>query len=407
MGADPGKGADVRLTHLYGLLGAVAFIVALLLSVVLHEAGHLLTAKRFGMKATQFFAGFGATLWSRRRGETEYGIKAIPLGGFVKIVGYTPLENVAPADEPRAFYRQRAWRRAVVIVAGVVMNILLAFLLLAALAMGVGIPSDNAATTVVRRVSPCVTTADVCTTPDPVSPSKKAGLRPRDRIVSFGGRAVHDWHELSELIRNTRPGTTVPVVVERGGSRLTLPATVANLRGSGYFGLEPAARTHRLGPVSAVRFAGRYMGNMTVAMGGIVVDIPHAIPKLFGSDRASTPGGQAGSIVGGAEASGQVFSSSDTWRDKFTSFILLIASLNLFVGLLNLVPLLPLDGGHLAVVCYERIKALVFRVRGRPDPGPVDMTKLMPLTYVAVTVLVGLSVLLILADVINPLRVPQ
>jgi membrane-associated protease RseP (regulator of RpoE activity) len=394
------------LTSLYGLLGAIAFIVALLLSVVLHEAGHLLTAKRFGMKATQFFAGFGATLWSTRRGETEYGIKAIPLGGFVKITGYTPLETVAPADEPRAFYRQPAVRRAVVIVAGVVANLALAFVLLVALAAGIGIPSDSA-TTVVRRVSPCVTSGDVCTTRDPVSPSKKAGLRARDRVVSWGGHPVRDWKDLSTAIRDTQPGITVPVVVERHGDRVTLPATVANLGGNGYFGLEPVQRTHRLGPVGAVGWAGRFMGNMTVSTVGVVADIPHAIPKLFGHDRASTPGGQAGSIVGGAEASGQVFSSSDTWRDKFTSFILLIASLNLFVGLLNLVPLLPLDGGHLAVVGYERLKVLVFRIRGRPEPGPVDVTKLLPLTYVAVTVLVGLGVLLILADVLNPLKVPQ
>ncbi|MDN3356559.1 site-2 protease family protein [Actinomadura sp. DC4] len=395
------------MTNFYGLLGVVAFVVALLLSVVLHEAGHLLTAKRFGMKASQFFAGFGATLWSRRRGETEYGIKAIPLGGFVKIVGYTPLETVDPADEPRAFYRQPAPRRAAVIVAGVVMNLLLAFLLLIGLAAGIGIPSGDDATTVVRHVSPCVSAADVCTPRDPVSPSKKAGLRARDRIVSFGGRPVRDWDELSRAIRDTRPGTPVTVVVDRKGARLTLPATVASLGGSGYFGLEPAARTRRLGPVAAVRFAGRFMGDMTVAIGEIVVDIPHAIPKLFGHERASTKGGQAGSIVGGAEASGQVFSSNDTWRDKLTSFVLLVVSLNLFVGLLNLVPLLPLDGGHLAVVGYERLKALVFRIRGRPDPGPVDMTKLMPLTYVAVTLLVGLGVLLILADVINPLKLPQ
>jgi membrane-associated protease RseP (regulator of RpoE activity) len=407
VGANPGTGADVWLTHFYGLLGVAAFVLALLLTVVLHEAGHLLTAKRFGMKASQFFAGFGATLWSRQRGETEYGIKAIPLGGFVKIVGYTPLEKVDPADEPRAFYRQPAARRAVVIGAGVVVNILLAFVLLLVLAMGVGIPSDSAASTVVRRVSPCVSAADVCTPRDPESPSKKAGLRARDKVVSFGGRTVRDWNQLSAAIRAAKPGSTVAVVVERGGSRLTLPATVADLGGSGYFGLEPVARTERLGPVGAVRFAGRFMGDMTVSIGGVVVDIPHAIPKLFGHERASSPGGQAGSIVGGAEASGQVFSSSDTWRDKFTTFILLIVSLNLFVGLLNLVPLLPLDGGHLAVLCYERIKALVFRVRGRPDPGPVDMTKLMPLTYVAVTLLVGLGVLLILADVINPLKVPQ
>jgi membrane-associated protease RseP (regulator of RpoE activity) len=395
------------LTNLYGLLGVAAFVLALLLSVVLHEAGHLLTAKRFGMKASQFFAGFGTTLWSRRRGETEYGIKAIPLGGFVKIVGYTPLEKVDPADEPRAFYRQPAVRRAAVIVAGVVMNLLLAFLLLVVLAMGIGIPSDGAATTVVRRVSPCVTAADACTARDPESPSKKAGLRARDRIISFGGRTVRDWNDLSTAIRATRPGSTVTVVVERHGARLSLPATVAELGGSGYLGLEPVARADRLGPVGAGRFAGRFMGDMTVSIGRVVVDIPHAIPKLFGHERASTPGGQAGSIVGGAEASGQVFSSTDTWRDKLTTFLLLVVSLNLFVGLLNLVPLLPLDGGHLAVLCYERIKALVFRVRGRPDPGPVDMTKLMPLTYVAVTLLVGLGVLLILADVINPLKVPQ
>jgi membrane-associated protease RseP (regulator of RpoE activity) len=395
------------LTHLYGLLGVVAFIVALLLSVVLHEAGHLLTAKRFGMKASQFFAGFGTTLWSRQRGETEYGIKAIPLGGFVKIVGYTPLEKVDPADEPRAFYRQPALRRATVIGAGVVMNLLLAFLLLVALAGVIGLPSGGAATTVVRRVSPCVSAAETCTTRDPVSPSKQAGLRARDRIVSFAGRPVRDWDQLSAAIRDTRPGSPVTVVVERDGRRLSLPTTVADLGGRGYFGVEPVARTRRLGPLASVRFAGRFMGDMTVSIAGVVVDIPHAIPKLFGHDRASTPGGQAGSIVGGAEASGQVFSSSDTWRDKITSFLLLIASLNLFVGLLNLVPLLPLDGGHLAVVCYERIKAMVFRLCGRPEPGPVDMTKLMPLTYVAVTLLVGLGVLLILADVFNPIKVPQ
>jgi membrane-associated protease RseP (regulator of RpoE activity) len=407
VGAGQSTGADVWLTSFYGLLGAIAFIVALLLSVVLHEAGHLLTAKRFGMKATQFFAGFGATLWSTRRGETEYGIKAIPLGGFVRIVGYTPLEKVTPADEPRAFYRQPASRRAAVIVAGVVMNIVLAFLLLVGLAAGLGIPKADGATTVVRRVAPCVTSGAVCGTHDPVSPSKKAGLRTRDRVVSWAGHPVHDWDELSAAIRNTPPGITVPVVVERHGGVLTLSATVANLGGGGYFGLEPAALTHRLGPVSAVSWAGRFMGDLTVSTAGVVADIPHAIPKLFGHDRASTRGGQAGSIVGGAEASGEVFSSSDTWRDKLTSFILLIASLNLFVGLLNLVPLLPLDGGHLAVVGYERLKVLVFRIRGRPHPGPVDMTKLMPLTYVAVTVLVGLGILLILADVINPLKVPQ
>ncbi len=404
MGAHQGTGADGRLTY---LLGAAAFIFALLFSVVLHEAGHFLTARRFGMKASQFFVGFGTTLWSRRRGETEYGIKAIPLGGFVKIVGYTPLEPVDPADEPRAFYRQPAGRRAVVIVAGVVMNILLAYLLLFVLAAAVGIPDGDRATNVVRRVSPCVSTTTACTAHDPESPSKKAGLRAGDRVVSFAGRPVRDWDELAAAIKGTRAGDRVAVVVERGGARITLPATLASAGGGGFLGLEPTPRYRLYGPVEAGRFAGRFMGRMTGSIVTIVADIPNAIPKLFSHDRASTPGGQAGSVVGGAEASGQVFSSTDSWRAKIGTFILLVASLNLFVGLLNLIPLLPLDGGHLAVVCYERLKALAFRIRGRPDPGPVDMTKLMPLTYVAVMLLVGLGVLLILADVINPLKVPQ
>jgi membrane-associated protease RseP (regulator of RpoE activity) len=388
------------------LFGAAVFVIALLLSVVLHEAGHLVTAKRFGMKATQFFVGFGPTLWSRRRGETEYGIKAIPLGGFVKIVGYTPLEQVDPADEPRAFHRQPAWRRSVVIVAGVVMNLLLAFLLLIVLAMAVGIPGDGTATTTVRRVSPCVAPAGAsCTVRDPESPARKAGVRPGDRLVSFGGAAVADWNQLSAAIK--RSSGRVTVIVERDGRRLSLPVTVAAVGGRGYLGVEPVLHTHRLGPARATGFAARFMGQMTASIGGVVVDIPHAIPKLFSHDRASTPGGQVGSVVGGAEVSGSVFSSSDTWRDKLGVFVLLIASLNLFVGLLNLVPLLPLDGGHLAVVCYERIKAWIFRLRGLPDPGAVDMAKLMPLTYAAVMILLGFGVLLIIADLLNPLQIPR
>ncbi len=407
MGAGQSTGADVWLTYLFG---AVAFVLALLLSVMLHEAGHLLTAKRFGMKASQFFVGFGPTLWSRQRGETEYGIKGIPLGGFVKIIGYTPLEEVDPADEPRAFYRQPAIKRAIVIVAGVVINVILAFVLLVVLAMAVGVPDGNKATTAVRTVSPCIPASSTaaCTPSDPESPAKEAGLRPGDRIVSFGGTRVRgDWNALATAIKNARPGTTVPIVVQRHGTRRTLHAVVGRSDGHGYLGIEPTQKLRTLGPARAVGFAGRVTGAMTVAIGDIVVDIPRAIPTLFTSQRANSPGGQAGSIVGGAEASGQVFSSSDPWRAKLSMFLTLVSSLNLFVGLLNLVPLLPLDGGHLAVVCYERLKAFAFRLRGRPDPGTVDVAKLLPVTYAVVVLLVGLGVVLILADLVNPLKLPQ
>lgn len=389
------------------LLGIVAFAFALVFSVVLHEAGHFLTAKRFGMKATQFFAGFGPTLWSRRAGETEYGIKALPLGGFVKIVGYTPLEEIDPADEPRAFYRQPAYQRAIVIVAGVVTNVVLAFVLLLVLAMVVGIPDTDRVTTLVRTVSPCVASQDTCAPDSPESPSKKAGLHPGDKVVSFAGRPVGDWDQLSAAIKATPPGTDAPVVVERHGRSVTLHAVVAASGGEGYFGMEPAYATHRLGPAAAVSFSGRFMGQMVRSIGQVVADLPHAIPKLFSPDRGSSPGGQAGSVVGGAEASGQVFSSVDSWQNKIGTFLLLIVSLNMFLALLNVVPLLPLDGGHLAIVVYGKVKTWLFRRRGRPDPGPVDITKLMPLTYLAFVLLVGLGILLILADVVNPLKLPQ
>jgi membrane-associated protease RseP (regulator of RpoE activity) len=399
------------------LLGVVAFVIALVLSVVLHEAGHFLTAKKFGMKATQFFAGFGPTIWSFRRGETEYGVKALPFGGFVKIVGYTPLEEIDPEDEPRAFYRQPARQRAVVIVAGVVMNALIAFLLLFILATAIGVPQAST-TTRVQTVSTCVppTAADAdngtCPTGAPKSPATLAGMRNGDIIVSVNGHNSTSWTELSADIKAVKPGETVPIVVDRHGERVALHVTMANSKtvpGSGFLGITPvsAITYDMMNPISAADYAGTSMGRMVKEIVSIVSDIPGALPKLFTSQRATTPGGQVGSIVGAAQASGQVFSSTFTWRTKIAEFISLIVSLNLFLGLLNVIPLLPLDGGHLAVVCYERIKAWLFRLRGRADPGPVDMNKLMPLTYAAVVLMVGLGVLLILADIVNPLKLPQ
>ncbi|MBW8485977.1 M50 family metallopeptidase [Actinomadura parmotrematis] len=392
-------------------LGALAFVAALLASVMLHEGGHLLTAKRFGMKATQYFVGFGPTLWSRRRGETEYGIKAVPLGGFVKIVGYTPLEEVAPADRERAFYRQPAGRRAVVIVAGVAVNFAFAFLLLAAVAMTLGIPNPGTATTTVDAVSPCVP-AGVragCRSGDPRSPAAAAGLKEGDRVVEFAGTPVSDWDGLRAAITRARPGQAVPVVVERGGRRVPLRVTLASAGGEPFLGMSSrvvGARYDRAGPVRAVEFAGRGVGTTVAGIGKVVVDLPSALPKLFSPDRASSPGGQVGSVVGATEVSGQIFSSHDSWRDKATLYLSLVVSVNIFLGALNVVPLLPLDGGHLAVLAYERLRAFAARRRGRPDPGTVDMTKLLPVTYLAVVALVGLGVLLILADIVNPLSLP-
>jgi membrane-associated protease RseP (regulator of RpoE activity) len=396
------------------VLGAVAFVIALLVSVMLHEGGHLLTAKRFGMKATQYFVGFGPTLWSRTRGETEYGVKAIPLGGFVKIIGYTPLEEVAEADRPRAFFRQPAGRRAIVIAAGVVVNFVFAFVLLMAMAMSVGVRQPGTVTTTVDQVSSCVPARlqDDCGGGRPESPAKAAGLRAGDRVLTFNGTRVADWDELRDAIDKAKPGETVPVVVQRAGVRgpVTLRMRLADVGGQPFVGLSArvvGAGYERTGPLNAAVFAGRGIGRTVQSMGQIVVDLPSAIPKLFTPERQSSPGGQVGSVVGATEVSGQIFSSHSTVRDKIALYLSLVVSVNIFLGALNVVPLLPLDGGHLAVVAYERLRVRFNGIRGRPDPGTVDMTKLMPLTYLAVLVLVGLGVLLILADLVNPLQMPQ
>ncbi|RKS74978.1 RIP metalloprotease RseP [Actinomadura pelletieri DSM 43383] len=397
------------------ILGAAAFVVALLLSVMLHEGGHLLTAKRFGMKATQYFVGFGPTLWSVRRGETEYGVKAIPLGGFVKIVGYTPLERIDAADRPRAFYRQPAGRRAIVIVAGVVANLVFAFLLLMVMAMAVGVPQSGTVTSTVEEVTPCVPAGirAECERGRPRSPAAAAGLRAGDRVVSFGGTPVSDWAGLTRAIDKAEPGQTVRVVVQRPGAPgpVTLPIRLAEVDGRPFVGMSAkvvGGTYERTGPLNGAVFAGRAVGRTFAGIGEVVVDLPSAIPRLFSPERESTPGGQVGSVVGATDVSGQIFASeTNSARDKVALFLSLVVSLNIFLGAMNVLPLLPLDGGHLAVVGYERARAHVNRIRGRPDPGTVDLTRLLPLTYLAVLLLVGLGVLLILADVFNPLRLPE
>jgi membrane-associated protease RseP (regulator of RpoE activity) len=394
------------------LFGAIAFVVALQVSVVLQEAGHFVTAKRAGMKATHFFVGFGPTLWSRRRGETEYGIKAIPLGGFVKIVGYTPLEEIDPRDEERAFYRRPARQRAVVIAAGVMVNFVLAFVLLMVLAMGVGVRTTGTATTTVGAVSPCVPPSlqSGCRPGAPASPAARAGLRPGDKVIALGGRRVTTWSDLREAIRAQPAGTPVPIEIERDGRTLRLRVEPARVGGGPYLGI--TARVvgggyDRQGPAGAVAFAAGGIGRILQGIGSAVADLPAAMPRLFSPERGNSPGGQVGSVVGATQVSGQIFSSGDSWRDRIALFLSLVISVNVFLGAINVLPVLPLDGGHLAVLCYERIRAKIARIRGLPDPGTVDLTKLLPVTYVAVVLLIGLGVLLVLADVFNPLTLPQ
>ncbi|HEY9523968.1 MAG TPA: site-2 protease family protein [Thermopolyspora sp.] len=393
-------------------VGVLAFVLGVTFSVVLHEAGHFVFARRFGMKATEFFAGFGPRLWSFRRGETEYGIKWIFLGGYVKILGMTPLERLDPIDKPRAFYRQKAVRRAIVLVSGSLINIVLALVLFMLVVLTLGVPGQGRPTTTVAYVSPCVSAGSaVCAADAPRSPASKAGLRAGDVVVSFAGRPVADWAELEKVIHSS-PAGPVMVVVRRGSSTVTLHADLVRApRGQGaFFGMSPSVISgpaDRLGPVDSARFAGRAVATVVTDMAKVVVDLPAALPRLFTRERAESPGGQVASIIGAGRISGELAASGGSWQDGARSIGLLVASLNVFVGMLNLIPLLPLDGGHVAVLCYERARAAVARRLGRPDPGPVDYARLMPVTAIGMFILISLGILLIAADIVNPLNVQQ
>jgi membrane-associated protease RseP (regulator of RpoE activity) len=391
------------------LLGVVIFVVALLISVMLHEAGHFATAKMFGMKVTQFFVGFGPTIWSTKKGETEYGVKGIPAGGFNKIVGMTELEDVDPADEPRSFRRQAGWKRIIVLGAGSFMHFMLALFLLAIVAAGIGLETYSG-TTAVGAIETCVPAhgTSVCTTKDPVSPAKKAGLRAGDKIVSIGGIPVHNWTQEGEAIRAQSPGTPVAVVVERNGRQVTLHPTFARRTGGGTFlGVDEQIVFRRSGPLSAASYAGHEFWSMVAGSAQVAASLPKAIPDLFAKDRAKTPGGDVTSVVGAAGVTGQVVQARIGWQPKVDLVLLIIASLNIFVGIFNLLPLLPMDGGHIAVVIYERIRYWLARLRGKPDPGPVDYRRLIPVSVGVFALLVGVGLLLIMADIVNPIHITQ
>jgi membrane-associated protease RseP (regulator of RpoE activity) len=394
------------------LIGWVIFLVALLFSVMLHETGHFVLAKKFGMKATRYFVGFGPTIWSIKRGETEYGIKALPLGGFVKIIGMHSLDDVEdPADEPRSFRRQPAWQRIVVLCAGSFMHFVLAFLLIFSLALGIGIANDN--TTQLGTISQCVAAntsqlnTGTCTASDKASPARQAGLRTGDQVTAFNGTPVRNWTQLGNLIRKAPAGSQATITVKRDGKTLDLHATLATVSGrsGSYLGIAPTVVFTRANPIRAAQYSGSAFGQVIVGSAKAVAALPGALPKLFSKDRGSTAAGQVSSVVGAAEATGAAVAANVGWQYKVSFVLLLIASLNIFVGIFNMLPLLPLDGGHVAVVVWERIRAWFARLRGRPDPGLVDMAKLLPVSFSIFMVLMFFGVVLVLADIVNPVNI--
>jgi membrane-associated protease RseP (regulator of RpoE activity) len=390
-------------------IGVIIFVVALLVSVMLHETGHFVLAKKFGMKVTRYFVGFGPTIWSTWRGETEYGIKALPFGGFVKIVGMHSLDDPDdPQDEARSFRSHPAWQRILVLVAGSAMHFLLALVLTFGLALSVGIANYN---TQVGTLSSCLPVSlkaydnNSCKGSHLPSPAAMAGLRLGDVVTAIDGHPVTNFNQLTDMIRPLPPGTAVTITARRDGKLLTLHTTVANVEGrsGSYLGIAPSGYVFQIpSPLGAIEYAGTTFGQVLVGSAQAVGHLPGELHDLFNKNRSAS--GVVG-VVGAAEATGQEVASNQGWQYKVTDVLLLIVSLNIFVGAFNLLPLLPLDGGHIAAIIYERVRAWLARLRGRPDPGLVNMAKLVPISFSLFLIIVVFSVVLVLADIINPVSI--
>jgi membrane-associated protease RseP (regulator of RpoE activity) len=422
--------------------GVIVFFVGVIVSIALHEVGHMLPAKRFGVKVTQYFVGFGKTVWSVRRGETEYGIKAIPLGGFVKLVGMLPpgkgedptkvrdsntglftqliadarhaeYELVQPGEEDRLFYRKPWWQKLVVMASGPLVNVGIAFILFTIVISGFGVPK---ATTTVDQVSECVIPASdagrACTPDDPVAPATDAGIRPGDRVLSFNGTTITGWDQLTDLIRGNSDGAA-RIVVERDGEQLTLTTdTQVSSRQDlddpeafvdvGFLGVVPTQVNEREGLGTVVSS----MWGYTTATGEAILHLPERMVEVaeaaFGGVRQQD---SPMSVVGASRVAGEVVTYEDSsWADRIANLIALLAAINLFVALFNFIPLLPLDGGHIAGALWEAVRRGIARLRGRPDPGFVDVGKLLPVAYVVGALLMVMGVLLVYADIVNPVR---
>ena len=430
------------MTALIYTLGVVLFILGVIISIALHEVGHMYPAKKFGVKVTQYFVGFGNTLWSFKRGETEYGIKAIPLGGYVKLVGMLPpaktadphevratntgmftqlvadarhaeYEHVTDADQDRLFYRKPWWQKLIVMAGGPMVNVAIAVVLFSVVIMGFGIQQP---TTTVNAVSDCaISDAEAgraCTDADPITPARQAGLQPGDEFVSFNGTPVTSWEQLTRMIRGNGDREAT-IVVERDGREVReTVATSVIARASlddpertekvGFLGVEPVQAYVRQGPGAVVDVMGEY----TSATIGVIVHLPQRMVDVtkaaFGAERKAD--GPI-SVVGASRVAGELVTiDQPTWAERASRLLALLASLNLFLALFNFIPLLPLDGGHIAGALWEAIRRGWARLRGSPDPGYVDVARMLPVAYGVGALLLVMGVILIYADIVNPVR---
>ncbi|CAN5407129.1 site-2 protease family protein [soil metagenome] len=478
-------------TVLLYVLGVVIVVVGLAVSIGLHEIGHLIPAKRFGVKVGQWMIGFGPTLWSRKFGETEYGVKAIPLGGFISMAGMFPpgkvkdgsvaraghlrdeleldivegdmhdasedaalagpttadtratkpkmdstgffnvlvqdardssAQTIEAGAEDRVFYKLAFWKRIIIMLGGPVMNLLIAVVLYGIVLCGFGIP---VASTTIGSVSQCIassTAQTTCSSTDETAPAAAAGIKPGDVFVSIDGTAISSWNQATAIIRKS-PGETLAVVVKRDGETVAVslrpklterpvtdPATGAVVTDSngktvtqnvGFVGIGYATEIQQQ-PATAVLPA---VGSNIASVAKVIVTLPQRLVQVaqaaFGGQKRD-PNGPI-SVLGVGRLAGEITTiNSIPVLQRISADIQIIAGLNIVLFVFNLIPLLPLDGGHVLGAIWEALRRRMAKIFKRPDPGPVDMAKLVPLTLAIVAILGASSALLIYADIVNP-----
>ena len=374
------------------LLGILAFVVALLCSVMVHDCGRYITARRYGMRVAEFFVGFGKRLWSVQRGETEFGVKAIPAGGYCKIEGMAPNDEMPEGQEDRAFYKASSGKKLVVLGAGSFLHFVLGFVLLFTLFAGIG---TNQVLPVISEVVPN-------------SAAQAAGIRAGDEVISINGKPVTEWYKDVEIIRQSQ-GKELSLVLNRNGEEISVTASarLTDIDGTKRYvlGIINDVGLKRSGILTSLKNSVTVTQSFLTESVKSLGKLPEKIPALWGATvrgEERDANGLVG-VVGVARVSGEAVGSEKlTPMERLATFVLIVASLNIFVGVFNLLPILPLDGGHMAVAIADEIRAFLARLRGRPRPAPIDVTVLTPITMVVFVVLATLTLLLLVADVINP-----
>lgn len=434
------------------ILGVVFVAIGVAVSIALHEVGHLVPAKLFKVRVTKYMIGFGPTLWSRKKGETEYGFKALPLGGYVAMIGMYPPnkedggvrpsstgmfqtlasearsvahEEVGPGDGNRVFYKLPVWKKIIIMLGGPAMNMLIGLALTAVLLMGFGTAQ---ATTTIADVSKCQVAAGQTVDPDSAdckpTPAAAAGLQPNDTVKTFDGKQVTSWDELTGWIRASA-GKDVPITVERNGSLISTTVTpvlssrpvigtdgrqeqdasgVLKYQEVGFLGIGAQSALVPQPASSVLPMAGENIKQIS----GVIFNLPArvvGVAKAAFSEEPRDPNGPI-SVVGVGRVAGEVAAMEQVpLQARIGTLVGLLAGLNFALAIFNLIPLLPLDGGHVAGALYEGVRRRVAKLRGKPDPGAFDIAKLLPATYVVAALLMAMGALLIYADIVKPVNI--